>query len=348
MQTIENTKLSDFDNHKLVVFIHDKETDLNGYIAIHRGSANCPSFGATRLWKYESQEDALRDALKLSKTMSYKAAMAGIKCGGAKAVIISNGRSKKDRASLLKSYAERINYLGGNFITGADVGVSRDDVIVMKRASPYFVGTKTEPVKYTALGLLYSISTCLKEINGSSELTGRSYAIQGVGKVGTELVKLIYPFSKKIYVSDINDKRLVAVKRGYPKVKITNVDDIFSKKVDVFAPCALSNCLNHKNISELKCKIIVGGANNQLEDNSIGDLLYKIGILYAPDYIVNAGGLISVYDEYENGNYRTKRVKKKVKNIARTLEKVIMESKNRKVSVNKVADKIAEQKFNAF
>ena len=348
MHTIENTNLSEFDSHKFVGFIHDSNTGLNGYIAIHRGDSNRPSFGATRMWNYESQKDALKDALKLSRTMSYKAAMAGIKCGGAKAVIVGNGKSKKDRVALLKSYAERINYLGGNFITGADVGISRDDVIVMRRASPYFVGTKTEPVKYTALGLLYSIHTCLKEINGSPELTDRSFAIQGIGKVGEEMLRLIYPHSKKIYISDIDDKKLSAAKRNYPKVKITGIDEIYSKSVDIFCPCALSNCLNHKNISNLKCKVVVGGANNQLENNSIGDLLYKIGILYAPDYIVNAGGLISVYDEYENGNYRTKRVKKKVKGIADTLEKVIKESKNKKISTNESADKIAEQEFNDY
>ncbi|MBU0570250.1 amino acid dehydrogenase [Patescibacteria group bacterium] len=340
--------LPEFDNHKLVTYFIDKVTGLEGYIAIHRGNRKCPSFGATRFWNYSSKSDALKDVLRLSKMMSYKATMAGLGCGGAKAVIIKNGKTLLNRRDLFRSYAEKVNYFGGKFVTGADVGVTREDILVMRKVSPHFVGIKVEPVRFTALGLLYSIEACLKEIYGSENLENRSIAIQGSGKVGSELLNLLYSKIKNIYMTDINEKTLSSVKKNFPKVKIVHSKDIHTKRVDIFSPCALSNCLNQKTIPQLKCKIIVGGANNQLETESDGKLLHKLGILYAPDYVVNAGGLISVYDEYEYGNSKVKRVTEKVKKIGDTLEKIINESKKMRKTTISIADKMAKRTINSL
>ncbi len=337
------TKLKYFDDHKLICLIYNDKVKLRGYIAIHRGNTKHPAFGATRIWNYQSSDEAIIDALKLSKTMSYKAALAGLHCGGAKAVIIAkDGLQISNRNDFLKSYTEKVNFLGGHFVTGADVGIDRKDVIYMRRYSPYFVGVKADPVRFTGLGLLYSIQACVKEVFGSEKLNGRSFAIQGVGKVGSELLKLIYKYSDKIYISDINESTLKSVKEKYPKVRVVSVQEIYKQKVDVFSPCALGNCLNKENTNKLRCSIIVGGANCQLENEEIGLNLHKSGILYAPDYVVNAGGLISVYDEYENGNYRIKRVHRRLGRIVKSMKTILAESAKLKTPPYVCADGIAK------
>ncbi|KKQ41663.1 MAG: Glu/Leu/Phe/Val dehydrogenase dimerization region [Microgenomates group bacterium GW2011_GWC1_37_8] len=340
-------KIKAFDNHKLVTYINDNHTGLQGFIAIHRGNSKTPAFGATRIWKYSSSLEALTDAIRLARTMSFKAALAGLKCGGAKAVIIEAGQIG-NRKELLKSYAEKVNFFGGHFITGADVGISQNDVRVLRRFSPYFVGVKADPVRFTGLGLLYAIQACVKEVFASESLDGRSFAIQGAGKIGQELLRLIYPYAKTVYITDINNTALKEVKEEFPKVKILPPFEIHKVKVDVFSPCALGDTLNKKSINELQCAIIAGGANNQLEDDSIAEKIHKKGILYAPDYVINAGGLISVFDEYENGNNLIDRVMKKVRRIKRTLGEILKESKEKKVTPLHVANKKSEKIFNSL
>jgi len=339
--------LPEFDGHKFVSFIQEKESGLRGVIAIHHGGSTKPAFGATRQWKYNSELEALRDVLRLSKTMSYKAALAGLRYGGAKGVIFNTESSLKKRNQLLKAYAEHVNFLGGRFITGADVGVNREDVKIMRRTSPFIVGFNVNPVKSTALGVLSSIQVCLKELYGSEEIRGRSFAIQGLGKTGTELLKLIYGNGGETYASDIESDKIRATKRMFPKVRIVKPSEIYKRKVDVYSPCALSNCINHANVSELRCKIVAGSANNQLENAHMGELLHKLGILYAPDYIVNAGGLISVVDEYENKKRSGRRVAKRVKNIKRTLRKILNDSKKRNRATNLIADEMAKTFLNS-
>lgn len=333
-----------FDNHRLVTFFHDSGTGLNGFVSIHRGSTLTPAFGATRIWNYKSYEEALIDSLRLSKAMSRKAAMAGLNCGGAKAVIIS-GNKIRDRKNFLKSYAEKVNLLGGHFVTGADVGISREDVIALRRFSPYFVGVNVDPVRFTGLGLFYSIQVCLKEVFGSENLEGRSFAIQGVGKIGSELLKYIYPYTHDICITDIDKSALKSTLVKYPDIKIVDANEILKQKVDVFSPCALSSCLNKKTIKSLKCSIVVGGANNQLEDETISDKLNEMGILYAPDYVVNSGGLISVYAEYENHGADNDYIEKKVKGIKPTVKKILEVSKKCKRSTLVVSNKIAQERI---
>ncbi len=347
LQGKENLEdLPEFDNHRLITFLYDTESDLRGYIAIHRGGISRPAFGATRLWYYNYEIEALRDTLKLSKMMSYKAALAGLRYGGGKGVIISSPTSLKNKNLLLKSYARRVNYLGGNFITGTDVGLNKRDLKLMLKETSFMVGVTANPEEFTALGLFYSIQACLREIFDSEEIEKRSFAIQGLGKVGVELLKLIYKDSAKIFIADIDEARVKAVKKMFPKVRTVRASEIHKQPVDVYSPCALSNSLNDKRIASLRCRIIVGSANNQLENDYIGELLYKLGILYAPDYVVNAGGLISAIDEFENISFSSRRTRKKVANIKNTLQRILIKSRRIHKAPNLVANEMAEKIFN--
>lgn len=343
---IDPSEQDDFDDHKLIAFNFDKASGMRGYITIHRINDGHPSFGATRYWHYKSDKEALKDALRLSKTMSYKAAMAGLPGGGAKAVLINYDSTDKRKKAILREYARRVNYLSGKFVTGSDVGLTKEDVKEMKRISPYFVGTRVSPEKFTALGIYYSIKVSLKYIYGSDNLSNRSFSIQGLGKVGTELLKLLYEEEPTIYATDIDEKRAVSVKKNFPNISLLSVNTLHRRKVNVFSPCALSNCINFNNVSELSCDMVLGGANNQLEDKQLALVLHKMGILYCPDYVVNAGGLISVFDEYENRKLSVKRIKSNVKRVGKTLKKILTESEERKKSPLEVADEMAEKIFN--
>lgn len=345
---IRPTRLKEFDNHRLVSFVHDPHVSLECYIAIHRGGLIRPAFGATRFWKYSSELEALRDALRLSKVMSYKSALAGFPYGGAKAVIINQKNNSKKKGQLLRTYARHVSYLSGHFITGADVGINEDDLEAMASQSKYIVGLKADPVKFTNIGVFYSVQECLKEVFGDSSLRGRSFAIQGLGKTGMGILRLIYNDAKKIYVSDINSKQLKTAKDRFPRIEVVKPLEIYKQYVDVFAPCALSNEINSKNVDSFRCKIIVGSANSQLETAEIGELLFKRGILYAPDYVVNAGGLISVVDEYEKKRYNEKRIMLKVEKIKSTLRSIISKSKRLHKATNLIADRMAEKIFNKF
>lgn len=339
-------KLPEFDGHKLVSFIYDAPTGMSGFIALHRATPTMPSFGATRFWHYPSPQAALRDALGLAKTMSYKLAMAGLPYGGAKAVLMASSHTVRNRAALLKTYAGRVNLLGGRFVTGNDVGLNDEDLHIMRRNSPYMVGTKGDVLKFTALGILQGMSVCLKEVYGSEETHNRTFAIQGVGNVGMGLLKLLYRSSKKIIIADINSDKIRAAKRMFPKIEIVRSSQIHMQEADVFSPCALSRSVTRKKAAELRCKIVAGGANSQLEDKNTGDMLHRRGILYAPDYLVNAGGLITVVDEYEHKDYNARRVLRRVMEIRKNMQAVINKSKREGRPTHRVADEMAEKNFN--
>lgn len=348
MISVNFNHLKGFNRHNFVISIYDKSGKLAGFIAVHRGNHSIPSFGATRIWNYSSQVDALRDALRLSRIMSYKSALAGLGYGGAKAVLIDRSSTKSERRELIKTYTEKVNYLRGSFITGADVGVNKDDLEFMRSESKYIVGLNTDPVRFTMLGIYYALQECLYEVFGSESLEGRSFAIQGLGKTGYALLKLLYKDAKKIVVCDIDDKKIEFVKKQFPNVEVVPVDEIFKQRVDVYSPCALGNTFTMKNVSTLRCKIIVGSANNQLEKCEVGDLINKSGILYAPDYVVNAGGLIAVAEEYEHPQLSNNRISKRVLHIRETLKSIIKQSKRTKSATNRVADRMAEKIFNGL
>jgi leucine dehydrogenase len=338
----------DFDNHPFIARFDDNSIGLKGFIAIHKKNNSFPSFGATRLWCYESEPEALKDALRLSKMMSYKAAMAGIGAGGAKAVIMRPRDSKFDRKRLFESYAAKINLMGGNFITGTDVGLFQKDLYVMKKITPFIVGFNKNATEFTALGVYESIKTSLEYLLGNDSIKNRSLAIQGLGKVGSCLLDLLYKDTKKIYVADINKGIVKKIKNKYPEIKVISAQEICKQKVDILVPSALGNVINSKTLPYFKCRIIAGPANNQLEDEETGILLHKLGILYAPDYVINAGGLIAVVDEYENKRYSRERVMNKVINIKKTLKSVFLESSKQNKPTNMVANEMAEDIFNRY
>ncbi|PIR74757.1 MAG: leucine dehydrogenase [Candidatus Magasanikbacteria bacterium CG10_big_fil_rev_8_21_14_0_10_47_10] len=346
---LEIEKLEEYDNHHKVVLLNNPETGLKGFIAIHRKNKDIPSFGATRLLHYRDSLDGLRDALRLSRLMSYKSALSGLPCGGAKGVILAPKRlTSENRKRLLLSYAEEVNALNGDFITGTDVGVLQDDLKLMKSVSPFFVGFNGNSTECTALGIYFGMETCCSFLDDGDNLAGKTFAIQGLGKVGAALLALVYPKAGKVYAADIDKSVAEKIKKKFPKVVIVAPSEIHKQKVDIFAPCALSGALNSKTIAELKCRIIAGGANNQLEDDTIGDLLFKLGILYAPDYVVNAGGLIAVFDEYEHKKNNDERIYDKVFAIKERLHDILEKSKKENHAPNYIANEMAEKMFNNF
>ncbi|MDP2926608.1 MAG: Glu/Leu/Phe/Val dehydrogenase dimerization domain-containing protein [bacterium] len=339
-------KLKEFDDHKCVIPLLDAKSGLRGFIAIHRSHLQNPSFGATRFWPYNTEIEALQDALKLSRAMSYKAALAGLKHGGAKGIIWAQKHQEKNQ--VLEAYLQRVNLLGGNFITGADIGISPENLLLMRRKSPYIVGLKADAPKFTALGLYYSLQVCLKEVFGTEDLKERTFAIQGLGKIGTSLLEMIYRQSRQIWVADVDQKRVALLKKQFPRIKAVAPNEIYLQKADVFSPCALAGVLNNKTIPRLRCQIVVGGANNQLADPRAGEQLRKQEILYSPDYVVNAGGLISVVDEFENKKYSSRRIAAKVFKIRQKLKEIINESKKRREATNLIADEMAQKVVESF
>lgn len=340
--------LTEFDDHYSISFLNDKKSGLKGFIAIHRKNHNFPSFGATRLWYYNSESEALRDVMRLSKLMSYKSVLAGLKSGGAKGVIMLPKNKKINRKSLLQAYAKRVNLLKGNFITGTDVGLYQSDLLILKKITPYIVGFNGYTTELTARGVYYSIEIALLEVFGSDKIKNRTFAIQGVGKVGVALLSLLYSQAQKVFITDINKKTLKKVTKKYPNTVIIPPKEIHKQNVDVFCPCALSGAITFKNIPELKCKIIAGGANNQLEDENIGLLLNRLKILYVPDYIANAGGLIAVVDEYKNTNFNYNLVNEKVGGIRQRLKDIFEISKKEDKPTNIVANEMATKIFNNY
>ena len=351
----ELAQLREFDNHELVSYGHDEATGLRSVIAVHRANPEVPSFGATRFWQYASSIEGVKDALRLSRLMSYKAALAGLNCGGAKGVIIANGDPRKmkgaEREKLLEAYAARVNILGGRFVTGTDVGITQADLDVMRRRCRHIIGFNDNSTEFTALGVFETVKSALAESFGSPELSGRTFAIQGLGKIGGGLLSYIYEpvgATGKIYVSDIDTEVVEKTKEKYPRVIPVPPTAIDKQEVDVFSPCALSAAVNKKNVGTLACKIVAGGANNQLESEAIGDALFERGILYAPDYVANAGGLIAVFDEYKYPAYDRARVEKAVLHIPETLKKIFAESRAEKIAPSRAANRIAERIFNGY
>lgn len=335
-------ELPEFDNHAHIYDLQDFSKHLHGYIAIHRCSDLRPAFGATRLWNYKSKLDALRDVLRLSKGMSYKSALAGLPYGGAKAVIIAQPKTKQSRNRILREYANVVNKIRGQFITGIDVGLTNADITFLKTLSPYFVGINVDPAKYTSCGIFLTIKQCFK-------LFGKGYkptlSIQGIGKIGTELIKLANKDFEITACDKIHNKEKEVVEK-FPNVRIVSTSSIYESKSTIFAPCALGGTINASSIKKIKSPFIIGGANNQLEDEQIGDKLFKKKILYAPDYIVNAGGLISVVSEYERGGNNHTAIMNQIKKIPNRVSTILKRSLKNNIPPNRIASEMAEKIFN--
>ncbi|MDJ0662774.1 MAG: Glu/Leu/Phe/Val dehydrogenase dimerization domain-containing protein [Crocosphaera sp.] len=330
-----------FKNHEQVVFFNDEKYNLKAIVAIHNTSRG-PAMGATRLLPYKSEQDALRDVLRLSYGMTYKAAAANLDVGGGKAVIIADPKDKTP--DLLKAYGRCIDSLKGRFITGQDMNISLEDVNHMRSETEYIVGVaQANPTKLTAMGVLEGMKASVDFLWPGRTLKGLKVAVQGVGNVGSIVCKYLNQEGVELFVSDPRTEKAEEMKLRYG-AKIVSPKEIFELDVDIFSPCALGGILNSEVISRFKGSIIAGSANNQLEDEQRDSKLMDAkGILYCPDYVINAGGLIDVY--YENFGYDQQTVFEKVRQIYSTLTEIFTRAKAEQKTTVEIANTLAHEKI---
>lgn len=284
--------------HEQVLFCQDKETGLKAIIAIHN-SVLGPALGGTRMWNYATEEEALIDVLRLSRGMTYKASISGLNLGGGKAVIIGDSRKQKSEA-LFRRFGKFVNSLNGKYITAEDVGINPKDMGYVAMETPHvsgLPGKSGDPSPVTAFGVYMGMKAAAKFQNGSDSLAGKKVVVQGVGHVGEYLVELLHKEGAEIFISDIHEDTLKRIAEQY-KAKVLGVDEVYDAPMDIYAPCALGATVNDNTLGRLKCSIIAGAANNQLADEKKhGEQVKEMGIVYAPDYLINAGGLMNVYSE---------------------------------------------------
>ncbi len=304
-----------------IVFFSDPKTGLKSIVAIHDTTLG-PALGGTRIWNYRSEAEALSDVMRLARAMTMKAAGAGLNLGGGKAVIIGDPERIKSEI-LLRSYGRFIETLGGRFITGEDVGTSLEDVRVIASETKYVTGVKYDPSPFTAYGVFHGIKACLDYLYGDRSMEGIHVAIQGLGKVGFELAKLLLDEGAKLTVTDIDGRKVKAcVDIGGECIEYVEPKRIYSVECDVFSPCALGGVINDSTVKRLKCRIVAGAANNQLENERHGEILSEMGIVYAPDFIINAGGLITVANEFMHGDVDIRMLKKEIEKIGDRLGRI--------------------------
>ena len=334
------------DGYEQIVFCSDDQSGLRAIVAIH-STALGPALGGTRFYNYENEDAALIDVLRLAKGMTYKAAAAGLDLGGGKAVIIGDPLRIKSE-ELLRAYGRFIETLGGRYITAEDVGTMLEDMDIVRRESRWVTGcSKTyggsgDPSPVTAFGVLQGIKASALEVFGDAELKGRTVALQGVGKVGHALCGYLVGEGADVTIADINVDNLARAVNDFG-VKTTQLDTIHTMETEIFAPCALGGGINDDTISELRCKIIAGAANNQLATEAHGDKLRDMGILYAPDFVINAGGLINVEDELRG--YDRERAMKKVEGIYKAMQLIFALSHERNISTAQAAREYAEDRI---
>ncbi len=289
--------------YEQVVYFYDRTTGLKGVTVIHNTTLG-PALGGTRLWNYESEDAAVLDCLRLARGMTYKAAAAGLNLGGGKTVLIGDATKVKSEA-YFRALGRYVQALNGRYITAEDVNTNTKDMSYIHMETDYVVGLEGKsgnPSPMTALGGFYGVKAALKYKFGCEDVSKYTYAVQGAGQTGYYLIKyLLEAGAKKIYFSELNPKHIERMKNEHPEVEFVDPDKIYSMDVDVFSPCALGGVLNSDTIPKIKAKVIAGTANNVLLEEDIhGDMIKDKGILYAPDFVINAGGLINVYYELLN------------------------------------------------
>ncbi|MFB3884630.1 MAG: Leu/Phe/Val dehydrogenase [Thermodesulfobacteriota bacterium] len=335
------------DGHEQIIFNFDKETGMKAIIAIHDSTLG-QAFGGVRIVDYESMEDALRDAMRLSKAMTYKCAAAEEDKGGAKAVIWADPKKDKKEA-FLRAFGRFVEILKGRFVTGSDLNVTIVDDAIMGRESRYIVGRPKEEGSSgstgitTAFGLHVGLKACAKFLWGDDDLQDKRIAVQGLGSVGESLLEYLKEGGLEIIAADMNEKTLQRLQAQYG-FRTVKPEAIYGVDCDIFCPCAVGGILNDKTIPRLKCKIVAGCANNQLEDEKRHSrMLHKRGILYAPDYVINAGGVIQVIDEIQG--YNPERVKMKTERIYGRLLSIFETAKKEKILPLEAANRYAESRI---
>jgi leucine dehydrogenase len=347
-EVIEETRVNLFETvtemgHEQVLFCHGKDPDIKAIIAIHDTSLG-PAMGATRLLPYANEDAALKDALRLSRGMTYKAACAGIPVGGGKAVIIANPENKN--ADLFRAYGRFIERLNGRFITGQDVNLTPDDVRTISQETRYVVGVEERsggPAPVTAWGVFLGLKAAVESRLQTSDLKGLKVAVQGLGNVGQNLCRHLHEHGAKLFVTDISKEKTEEVKRLFGAT-VVEPEEIYSLDVDVLSPCALGGILNSETIPHIKASVIAGAANNQLGVELLhGQMLTAKEILYAPDYVINAGGLINVYNEMIG--YDEERAFQQVRNIYDTLLEIFDRAQKQDITTNDASKQLAEDRI---
>lgn len=333
--------------HEQVVFCHMKDVGLKAIIAIHN-TALGPALGGTRMWNYKTEEEALVDVLRLSKGMTYKAAAAGLNLGGGKAVIIGDPKTQKSEA-LFRAFGRYVNSLNGRYITAEDVGTTVREMEYIFMETPWVTGIPKafggsgDPSPYTAHGVFMGIKAAVKEKFGTDSLKGIRIAVQGLGNVGYHLVEYLAKEQAIVTVADIDQDKVKKVASQFG-AKTVAPEEIIAVDCDVFTPCALGAVINDQSIRQLKAKVVCGGANNQLAEARHGDQLREMGVLYAPDYVTNAGGLMNVFVELEG--YSPDRALDKTVQVYDNLMKVFAIAKRDGIGTHTAADRMAEERIN--
>lgn len=336
-----------FDNHEQVVFCNDKDTGLKAIIGIHNTVLG-PALGGTRMWNYTSEWDALNDVLRLSRGMTFKSAITGLNLGGGKAVII--GDSKNDKTpEFITRFGEFVHSLGGKYITAEDVGTTTADMDLIRKVTPFVTGISEEiggagnPSPITAYGVFMGMKAAAKFRFGTDDLEGKKVLVQGIGHVGEVLVEHLSGEGAEIYITDINQERLKEVSSRYDAT-IFRDEDIYSADMDIYAPCALGATINDDTVNRLNAKVVAGAANNQLADEQKhGKILKEKGIVYAPDFLINAGGIINVYAELEG--YDRKEIMRKTENIYNTTLEILSSADAKKITTHEAALLIAQNRI---
>ncbi|CAG9609290.1 Leu/Phe/Val dehydrogenase [Pseudoneobacillus rhizosphaerae] len=333
-------------DYEQVVFCQDKTSGLKAIIAIHDTTLG-PALGGTRMWTYESEEAAIEDALRLAKGMTYKNAAAGLNLGGGKTVIIGDPRKDKNE-EMFRAFGRYIQGLNGRYITAEDVGTTVADMDLIHEETDFVTGispafgSSGNPSPVTAYGVYVGMKAAAKEAFGSDSLEGKVIAIQGVGNVAYTLCKYLHEEGAQLIVTDINKEAVARAVEDFG-AKAVDPNDIYSVECDIYAPCALGATINDDTIPQLKAKVIAGSANNQLKDTRHGDIIHEMGIVYAPDYVINAGGVINVADELYGYNHE--RAMKKVELIYNSIEKIIEIAKRDGIPTYVAADRMAEERI---
>ena len=335
--------------HEQVVFCHNKDAGLKAIIAIHNTVLG-PARGGTRMWPYATEAEALKDVLRLSRGMTYKNAVAGLDIGGGKAVIIGDPATDKSEA-LFRAFGKFVDSLGGRYITAEDVGIDVNDMEHVYKETEFVTGVHQvhggsgDPSPFTAYGTLQGLMATLQKKFGDEEVGKYSYAVQGLGHVGMEYVKLLKERGAKIFVTDIN-KSLVERAVSEFGAEAVAPDAIYDVDADVYSPCALGGTLNEDTLPRLKAKVICGAANNQLANNQIGDELQRRGVLYAPDYAVNAGGVMNV--ALEITGYNRERAMRMMRTIYHNLARIYEIAERDNIPTYKAADRMAEERIDVM
>lgn len=336
-----------FNNHEQIVFCNDKDTGLRAIIGIH-STVLGPALGGTRMWNYATEWDAVNDVLRLSRGMTFKSAITGLNLGGGKAVILGDAKTQKTPELMLK-FAEFVHSLGGKYITAEDVGMTTSDMDLVRTVTPYVTGISEDkggagnPSPITAYGVFMGMKAAAKFAYGSEVLEDKKVFVQGIGNVGEALVEHLTNEGAKVVISDISRERLEEVRDKY-HVTIYEGTNLYSEEMDIYAPCALGATVNDTTIGQLKAKIIAGAANNQLADElKHGKQLMDKGIIYAPDFLINAGGIINVYAELEN--YGRQEIIRKTENIYNTTLEILNKAENQNITTHQAAFEIAQARI---